>query len=114
MPKLVAPPDTDEEEEIRYSIRTPEAMDIARKRVGASCQLVLDLYERLQGKHLKPGSNMQDITGRQNGFIEIADHLMDVVAHTHDSHELDSDVRKADHEVSTQMCLILTYLIKAT
>ena len=89
-------------------------MDIARKRVGASCQLVLDLYERLQGQRLKSGLDMQDVTEQQNKYIEIAEHTLDVVAQIDDSQMLDADVRKADHEISMQICLILTYLVKVT
>ena len=97
-----------------YPISTHEQMEAAYERVGASCQVILDLHDRLQGKQLKAGLSLKQVVEFQNELVEIAEHIMTVATSTHEAQKTTSEVRKADHEISAQIQLILVCLICGT
>ena len=76
--------------------------------------MILDLYDRLQGKHLKAGLSMEEVTEFQNEPIDVAEHIRTITTSTHEAQRTTSEVRKADHEISAQIQLILVYLICGT
>ena len=76
--------------------------------------MILDLYDRLRGKQLKAGLDLKQVVEFQNELVEIAEHIMTVTASTHEAQRTTSEVRKADHEISAQIQLILVYLICGT
>ena len=113
MPRLMGHPEASDEGTC-YPISTHEQMEAAYERVGASCQMILDLHDRLQGKQLKAGLSLKQVVEFQNELVDVAEHIMTVTTSTHEAQRNTSEVREADHEISAQIQLILLYLICGT
>ena len=63
-------------------------MEEAYERVGASCHMILDLYDRLRGEQLKAGLDLKQVVEFQNELVETAEHIMTVATSTHETQDL--------------------------
>ena len=97
--------------EVSYPIDTFEHLQEAFARVGTVCQVMLELNDRIQGKQLRSGMTLEEVTELQDEFISIADEIEQVTMRIHEEHKITSEVRKADFEVASQIQLLLYTII---
>ena len=97
--------------EVSYPIDTFEQQQEALARVGAVCQVMLELNDRIQGKQLCSGMTLEEVTELQDEFIGIADEIEQITMRIHEEHKITPEVRKADFEVASQIQLLLYHII---